>query len=68
MAPWWPRAGHGTEARHRRHYREGTPPCLECRLAHSQYRAGYVRPSRAKVLLPAVIPVTGTAAAPGASQ
>lgn len=31
--PSWLRKGHGTEARARRHYRDGEKPCKACREA-----------------------------------
>jgi len=37
--PSWLRKGHGTEARCRRHYREGGKPCLECKEAANQARS-----------------------------
>jgi len=42
MPPWyyssWLRKGHGTEARAKRHYRDGEKPCFACNLAQNQAR------------------------------
>jgi hypothetical protein len=43
---WWPRLGHGTEARYRRHYRAGEKPCEACRLAGTAARAARGWPYR----------------------
>jgi len=38
LPAWMPRAGHGTEARCRRHYREGTKPCPACLEAKNRVK------------------------------
>ena len=38
---WWSPKGHGTEARARRHYRNGEKPCPAC--LEGQNRAAYLR-------------------------
>lgn len=37
-SPWYLRKGHGTEARAKRHYREGEKPCDACRQAMNEAR------------------------------
>lgn len=37
-SPWYLRKGHGTEARAKRHYREGEKPCEACRQAMNEAR------------------------------
>ena len=45
-------AGHGTDARYRRHLRNGDTPCGACKDAHARtvarHRSARGRPSRAK--------------------
>jgi len=51
--PWYMRKGHGTEARARRHYRDGEKPCEACRQAVNQARKnrGY-KPGEAELRSP----------------